>query len=137
MKALITGASSGIGLEVAKYLSSLGHDLILVAKDEKKLNSVKEIFDTNVEVFCYDLSIIENCYKLYDNVKDKNVDILVNNAGFGIFGDFHEDNLDREMNMIDLNVKALHILTKLFVNNKSTKYIMNVASSAGLMKGGL
>lgn len=136
MKALITGASSGIGLEVAKYLSSLGHDLILVAKDEKKLNSVKESFDTNVEVFCYDLSIIENCYKLYDNVRDKNVDILVNNAGFGIFGDFHEDNLDREMNMIDLNVKALHILTKLFVNNKSTKYIMNVASSAGLMKGG-
>ena len=106
MKALITGASSGIGLEVAKYLSSLGHDLILVAKDEKKLNSVKESFDTNVEVFCYDLSIIENCYKLYDNVRDKNVDILVNNAGFGIFGDFHEDNLDREMNMIDLNVKA-------------------------------
>lgn len=136
MKALITGASSGIGLEMAKYLSSLGHEVILVAKDERKLNSVKDVMTTNAKVYCYDLSVIDNCFLLYDKVKDEKIDIVINNAGYGIFGDYEMDNIDREMNMIDLNVKCLHILTKLFVNNKNTKYIMNVASSAGLMKGG-
>lgn len=136
MKALITGASSGIGLEMAKYLSSLGHEVILVAKDEKKLNDVKEAMPTDTKVYCYDLSVMDNCFLLYDKVKDKKIDIVINNAGYGIFGDYEMDNIDREMNMIDLNVKCLHILTKLFVNNKNTKYIMNVASSAGLMKGG-
>ena len=136
MKALITGASSGIGLEMAKYLSSLGHEVILVAKDERKLNSVKDVMTTNAKVYCYDLSVMDNCFLLYDKVKDEKIDIVINNAGYGIFGDYEMDNIDREMNMIDLNVKCLHILTKLFVNNKNTKYIMNVASSAGLMKGG-
>ena len=136
MKALITGASSGIGLEMAKYLSSLGHEVILVANDERKLNSVKDVMTTNAKVYCYDLSVMDNCFLLYDKVKDEKIDIVINNAGYGIFGDYEMDNIDREMNMIDLNVKCLHILTKLFVNNKNTKYIMNVASSAGLMKGG-
>lgn len=136
MKALITGASSGIGLEMAKYLSSLGHEVILVAKDEKKLNDVKEAMPTGTKVYCYDLSVMDNCFLLYDKVKDEKIDIVINNAGYGIFGDYEMDNIDREMNMIDLNVKCLHILTKLFVNNKNTKYIMNVASSAGLMRGG-
>lgn len=136
MKALITGASSGIGLEMAKYLSSLGHEVILVAKDERKLNSVKDVMTTNAKVYCYDLSVMDNCFLLYDKVKDEKIDIVINNAGYGIFGDYEMDNIDREMNMIDLNVKCLHILTKLFVNNKNTKYIMNVASSAGLMRGG-
>lgn len=136
MKALITGASSGIGLEMAKYLSSLGHEVILVANDERKLNSVKDVMTTDTKVYCYDLSVMDNCFLLYDKVKDEKIDIVINNAGYGIFGDYEMDNIDREMNMIDLNVKCLHILTKLFVNNKNTKYIMNVASSAGLMKGG-
>lgn len=136
MKALITGASSGIGLEMAKYLSSLGHEVILVANDERKLNSVKDVITTNAKVYCYDLSVMDNCFLLYDKVKDEKIDIVINNAGYGIFGDYEMDNIDREMNMIDLNVKCLHILTKLFVNNKNTKYIMNVSSSAGLMKGG-
>lgn len=136
MKALITGASSGIGLEMAKYLSRLGHEVILVANDERKLNSVKDVMTTNAKVYCYDLSVMDNCFLLYDKVKDEKIDIVINNAGYGIFGDYEMDNIDREMNMIDLNVKCLHILTKLFVNNKNTKYIMNVASSAGLMKGG-
>ena len=136
MKALITGASSGIGLEMAKYLSSLGHEVILVANDERKLNSVKDVMTTNAKVYCYDLSVMDNCFLLYNKVKDEKIDIVINNAGYGIFGDYEMDNIDREMNMIDLNVKCLHILTKLFVNNKNTKYIMNVASSAGLMRGG-
>lgn len=136
MKALITGASSGIGLEMAKYLSTLGYDLVIVARNKKRLEEIKKNIDTNVLIFDYDLSNIDNCYKLYNDVKNENIDILINNAGFGLFGDYTNSNLDTEMNMVDLNIKALHILTKLFINNDSTKYILNVASSAGLMKGG-
>ena len=136
MKALITGASSGIGYEMAIYLSELGYDLYVVARSGDKLNLLKEKVKTNVNIFKYDLSIIDNCYLLYDKLKDEDIDIVINNAGFGIYGNYEEDNLDNELNMIDLNVKSLHIMTKLFINNMSTKRILNVASSAGLMKGG-
>lgn len=136
MKALITGASSGIGKEMAIYLSELGYDLIVVARDGNKLNELKNNIKTNVVVYECDLSIVNNCYLLYDKFKNDNIDIVINNAGFGVFGTYQDDTLDKELNMIDLNVKALHILTKLFVNNNSTKRILNVSSSAGLMPGG-
>lgn len=136
MLALVTGASSGMGREMAKYLSKLGHDLIIVARDKEKLMELKIELMTNVTVYDYDLSNIDNCYKLYDLVKDKGIQIVVNNAGYGLFEHYDDDNLSVEINMIDLNVKCQHILTKLFVNNKDTLYIMNVASSAGLMAGG-
>ena len=136
MRALITGASSGIGLDMAKYLAELGYDLVVVARNRDKLLELKNSVDTNVDIYSYDLSVVDNCYKLYDELIDKKIDIVINNAGYGIFGDYTIDNLEIDLNMIDLNVKCLHILTKLFVNNKHTKYILNVASSAGLMKGG-
>ena len=136
MKALITGASNGIGMEMAIYLSELGYDLVAVARSGDKLLELKNMLNTDVMVYEYDLSILDNCYKLYDEVKDKKIDIVINNAGFGVFGNYEDNNLDKEMNMIDLNVKCLHILTKLFVNNKYTKRILNVSSSAGLMVGG-
>ena len=136
MKALITGASSGIGREMAIYLSELGYDLYVVARSKDKLQELKDSLKTKIYVFEYDLSIIDNCYKLYDSLKNEKIDIVINNAGFGTFGNYEYDNLDIEMNMIDLNVKCLHILTKLFVNNNHTKRILNVSSSAGLMKGG-
>ena len=84
MKALITGASSGIGRDMARILSKKGYDLILVARDEEKLNKVKEELEKNkvkVESVVMDLSIEENCKELHKRVK--NVDILINNAGFG------------------------------------------------------
>ena len=136
MRALITGASSGIGREMAIYLAELGYDLIVVARNSNKLEELKNIVNTEAIIYNYDLSLLDNCYKLYDELKDKKIDIVINNAGFGTYGNYEDDNLDREMNMIDLNVKCLHILTKLFVNNKYTKRILNVSSSAGLMKGG-
>ena len=136
MKALITGASKGIGREIAIYLSELGYDLIVVSRNKSALLELKDILITDVIVYECDLSIVDNCYKLYDTFKDENIDIIINNAGFGVFGDYQCDVLDDEMNMIDLNVKCLHILTKLFVNNMYTERILNVASSAGLMKGG-
>ena len=89
-----------------------------------------------VTIYNYDLSNIDNCYKLYNNVKDEKIDVVINNAGFGLFGNYTETDLSTELNMIDLNVKCLHVLTKLFVNDKNVKYILNVASSAGLTKGG-
>ena len=136
MKALITGASSGIGKEMAIYLSELGYDLVVVARSMDKLKQLKESLNTEVTLYDYDLSVIDNCYKLYDDLKDEKIDIVINNAGFGVFGNYETDILDKELNMIYLNVKCLHILTKLFVNNKYTKRILNVSSSAGLMKGG-
>jgi len=136
MKALITGASSGIGREMAIYLSELGYDLIVVARSKDKLEKLKNILKTNVIVYELDLSVVDNCYLLYENVKDEKIDIIINNAGFGVFGNYEFDMLDEEINMIDLNVKCLHILTKLFLNNTYTKRILNVSSSAGLMKGG-
>ena len=136
MKAFISGASSGIGMEMAKYLAWLGYDLIVVARDGKKLEELKNNINTNVVIYSYDLSNINNCYKLYNEIKNEKIDIVINNAGLGLFGDYSETDLNIELNMIDLNVKSLHVLTKLFVNNKNVKYILNVASSAGLTRGG-
>ena len=138
MLALITGASSGIGKEMSIYLSKLGYDLILVARRKEKLEDTKKLCNTNVEIMELDLSNKNNIFKLYEKTKNKNIDILINNAGFGLFGHFTETDLDTELKMIDLNIKCVHILTKLFLTNfvkKNKGYILNVASSAGFMAG--
>ena len=138
MKALITGASSGIGKEIAYYLASLGIDLIVVARNKEMLEKIKKDVNVNVKIITMDLIKRENVFKLYDMVKSDNIDILVNNAGFGLFGTFDETNLNRELEMIDLNVTTYHILTKLFLKDflkKNKGYILNVCSSAGFMPG--
>jgi len=138
MLALVTGASSGIGKEISIYLSKLGYDLILVARRKEKLENTKKLCMTNVEIVELDLSEEKNVYNLYEQTKDKNIDILVNNAGFGLFGIFTETALDTELKMIDLNIKCVHILTKLFLIDfvkRDYGYILNVASSAGFMAG--
>ena len=140
MKALITGASSGIGRDMARVLSNYGHDLILVARDNKKLEELQKELNTNIKVISMDLSNIDNCKKLYEQVKDDNIDILINNAGFGTIGSFRKTDLDKELNMIDLNIKAVHILTKLFLNDfvkRDSGYILNVSSSASFQPGPL
>ena len=139
MKALITGASSGIGRDIAKELSKRGYDLVLVARDLEKLNKVKsEIKNANIEIVGLDISTVENCKELYKNYKD--IDILVNNAGFGLFGHFDSTDLEKELSMIDKNIVAVHILTKLYVQEmekRDSGYILNVASIAGFMAGPL
>lgn len=138
MKALITGASSGIGRDIARYLSELGYDLIIVARRREKLEELKEELKTNVEIVCLDVSKEENCYKIFEEYKD--IDILVNNAGFGLFGHFDTTELDKELNMIDTNIVAVHILTKLYLQEmkrKNNGYILNMASIAGFMPGPL
>lgn len=138
MRALITGASSGIGKNMAYVLANKGIDLILVARNKDEMLKIKENVKVNVEVIELDLLKEKNVFKLYEMCKDGNIDILINNAGFGLFGLFTETDLDRELEMIDLNIKAYHILTKLFLKDfveKDNGYILNVASSAGFMAG--
>lgn len=140
MKALITGASSGIGKDLSYILSNMNYDLILVARSIDKLEEIKKDIKTNVTLYQYDLSNIDNCYKLYDKVKSEDIDIIINNAGFGVFGSFDKTNIDRELEMINLNIKAVHILTKLFLKDfkkKNEGYILNVASSAAFLPGPL
>lgn len=138
MKALITGASSGIGRDIAINLSKKGYDLILVARDLEKLNEVKSKLHTNVEVVSMDVSNAENCKELHE--KYQNIDILVNNAGFGDCGYFTKTSLDKELKMIDTNIVAYHVLTKLYLQDmkqKNSGKILNVASIAGFMPGPL
>ncbi len=140
MKALITGASSGIGADMARILSAKGYDLILVARRKKKLEDLKKELSTNVEIISMDISSTFNCMKLYNKVKEEDIDILINNAGFGVFGKFTETSLDKELDMIDLNIKSVHTLTKLFLQDfkeKNKGYILNVASSAAFEPGPL
>ena len=138
MKALITGASSGLGRDMARYLASLDWDLVLVARRTERLKELQEELKTSVEIISLDLGIEKNCYKLYEMTKDKGIDLLINNAGFGLFGLITETSLERELEMINLNVKAVHILTKLFLKDfykKDKGQILNVASSAGFLAG--
>ncbi len=140
MYALITGASSGIGKDMAYLLSKRGYKLILVARNEKKLNAIAKKLKTEVVVMPMDLSVRENCFELFEKTKDYDIEILVNNAGFGVFGSFDTTDLETELNMIDLNIVCLHILTKLYLQKFTAEdkgYIMNVASLAGFGAGPL
>lgn len=137
--AIITGASSGIGREMAMILSGMGYDLVLAARRGDKLRELAKKLKTACEIMTVDLSKEENCYSLYERCKEKDVEILVNNAGFGAFGDFGETPISRDMEMVDINVKAVHILTKLFLlefKAKNCGKILNVASAAGFMPEG-
>ncbi|MBP1534643.1 MAG: SDR family oxidoreductase [Ruminococcus sp.] len=136
--ALITGASSGIGREIARELDRRGFRVIIVARREDRLKELAaELCDARV--IASDLSSADACKKLYEDVKSERVTVLVNNAGFGKLGRFEDIPLEDELQMIDVNVKAVHVLTKLFLKDfieEDRGYILNVASSAGLMPGG-
>lgn len=137
-KALITGASSGIGREIAMILSERGYDLILVARRTARMEELKQQLQTDVRIITADLSDPQSCFDLYEQTRNEEIDVLVNNAGFGLHGAFAETDLNTELNMIDLNIKAVHILTKLFVRDfiaKDCGYILNVASAAAFIPG--
>lgn len=138
MKVLITGASSGMGRDMAKYLASFGYDLFVVSKNKEDLEDIFKDLNVKVVSIGLDLTEVDNCIKLHKMLKKENIDILINNAGFGDAGNFSETSLNKELNMIDLNIKAYHILTKLFLQDfikRDYGRILNVASMAGFMPG--
>jgi short-subunit dehydrogenase len=140
MKALITGASSGIGRDMARILSGQGYDLILVARRADRLEQLQNQLKTDVRILPTDLSDRAACVSLYEQVKNEQIDILINNAGLGLFGEFDTTDLQKELKMIDTNVTAVHILTKLFLKDfkaRNSGYILNVASSAAFQPGPL
>ena len=140
MKALVTGASSGIGYCIARHLSKIGYDLIVVARRRDCLENLKKECSTKVKIIDLDLSIISNMYKLYEMTKNEDIDILVNNAGVGLYGEFYDINVSKEISMINLNVIATDVLTKLYLQDmvkKNKGKILNVSSVLGFMPGPL
>ena len=142
MKALITGASSGIGRELARLLASKCVCLILTGRDTGRLDALKQELSVHtslqLETIAADLSSKEACIQMHAAHPD--VDLLVNNAGFGDFGPFWETSLEKEVNMIETNIMALHILTKLYLKDmvrRDSGQILNVASIAGFLPGPL
>lgn len=140
MWALITGASSGIGCEMAKIMSEMGYNLVLVARRQDKLKQLKEELNTDVRICTYDLSVKENCYHLFDEVQDLPITVLINNAGFGDFGPFHLMDDNKLENMMNVNVNSLtilcHLFLKKFISQKEGR-ILNVASAAAFTFGPL
>lgn len=134
---LITGASSGIGYEMAHQLAALKYNLILTARSEDKLAAMQQElsfkYGITVHYIPKDLGKTEQAAKLFDDIKSAGYQVshLVNNAGYGVYGSFVETSLETELNMIDLNVSSLVILTKLFAKDmvaRKSGRIMNVSS---------
>lgn len=139
MKALITGASSGIGMEMAKILAKQKCELILVSRSREKLENLQRTLPTKSTIIVTDLSNEQKVKELYVVTRSEKIDILINNAGFGACGDFATLPIGKELEMINTNIKAVHILTKSFLRDmmeRDSGYILNVSSSAGLMPGG-
>ncbi len=143
---LVTGASGGIGLELAKLFAADGFDLVLVSRSEKALNvlagDLQKKHGITAKVIAKDLSRVESCRELYDECARSGirVDILVNNAGFGGWGNYWETDLESETRMMDLNMISLAQLTKLFLKGMVERRhgrILNVASTAAFQPGPL
>lgn len=141
--AVITGASSGIGTEFARAFAKKGYTLILCARREERLKELKKELEDSEKIVCEivkaDLSKEEECFRFYDYIKDRKITVFINNAGFGECGRFSDTDLKKEMDMLHVNICAVHIFTKLMIQKfKSQKhgYLLNVASSAGLLPAG-
>lgn len=140
MKAVVTGASSGIGEEIAKILGEKGYYVILVARRIDHLNTLIPKLKSGGEAYALDVSSESECKAFYEKYKGQEIDILVNNAGFGVHGNFSETDLERDLSMLKTNVLGLHTLTKLFLPQmlkRNSGYILNVASLAAFMSGPL
>jgi uncharacterized protein len=134
--ALITGATSGLGFDFVKLFASDGYDLVLVSRNEQKMNEIKKSYsNVNITVIAKDLSKENAAIEVYDEIKKTGlqIDMLVNNAGFGLAGDFDQIDLLQQTEMLNLNINALTQLTHCFIPEmKQRKFgkILNVASTA-------
>lgn len=139
-RALITGASSGIGRDMARILSDMGYDLILVARRRERMEELAKHLHTRCDIITADLTSAAACRELHKAVQKKGVTLVINNAGCGVWGEFTNTSLRRELDMLDINVRAVHILTKLFLKDfvrQGRGRILNVASSAAFLPGPL
>lgn len=137
--AVITGASSGIGAEFARQLAAQGYELLLVARRADRLQQLADTLPVACQVFPADLARPEECRRLLGALADRPVDLFVNNAGFGLCGPFAGTPADRELEMLDVNVRAVQILTKGMVQQMERQgrgAVLNVGSSAGLLPAG-
>ena len=143
---LITGGTSGIGLELAKLFANDGYNLVIVARDENELKNtageLKQQYNVDVTTISKDLFYPGNAFELYDEIKSQNLDveILVNDAGQGVYGEFLDTDINREINIINLNITSLVVLTKQFVKDmveKGSGKVLNLASIAGTVPGPL
>ncbi|MDP4173285.1 MAG: SDR family oxidoreductase [Bacteroidota bacterium] len=144
--ALVTGASGGIGLEIARVLAQNRFNLVLVARRQTELNQIKDEliakYGITVKVIAKDLSLISSCEEIYKELQEENIkiDVLVNNAGFGDYGFFDESDWNKDYRMIELNIASLTFLTKLFINEMTKRKhgrILNVSSTAAFQPGPL
>ena len=144
--ALVTGGSGGIGLELAKVLARNGFDLVLVARNRDTLEAaagqLEGKFDVKAHVFAADLTRTDAPEAIFDFLQNENIpiDVLVNNAGFGLGGEFADTKLQRELEMIQVNIVALTHLTKLFIPpmiKRKSGRVLNVASTAAFQPGPL
>lgn len=142
--AVITGASSGIGREFAFALAAKGYKTVLIARRRNRLEEVAEciekVYGADTKIIAADLCCEKECGKLVEELKAEHVEIFINNAGMGRWGRFAETSEDAELEMMDINVRSVHLLTKLMIRyfkRRNIKgYILNVASVAGLMPAG-
>ena len=137
--AVITGASSGIGAEFAKRLAKEGYKLVLVARRKERLEKLAQELDAECMILTADLSDMDECKRIMKELDSVDIDVFINNAGFGYCGETLTIENETELNMIDLNVKAMHLLAKLALDRmveRNKGYVLNVASSAGLLPAG-
>ena len=141
--ALITGATSGIGFELAKLFAKDGYNLVIVARDQGQLDAkATELEQNGIRVisFAKDLFDPEQAFALYADLhaQDIRIDVLVNNAGQGVYGEFEDTDIDRELDIINLNISSLVVLTKLFLQDMTARNsgkILNTASIASKTPG--
>lgn len=144
--ALVTGGTSGIGYELAKLLAKDGYNLILVARQQEGLDKVSQelslMYKVKVETMSKDLFYPGNAFELVDDIRAKGiqVDVLVNDAGQGQYGEFVDTDIQRELDIIHLNISSLVVLTKSFLKDMVARgegKILNLSSIAGKMPGPL
>ena len=136
---LITGATSGIGMEFARRYAQKGYRLILVGRRVERMDAFERETGATVRKIVKDISTVDACKELLNEVSDETIDIFINNAGFGDAGEFIKADLEKEIRMISVNDMAMHILFKGILQKMEKQgggQILNVASSAGLLPAG-
>ena len=137
--AFITGATSGIGREFARYFAGAGYALIITGRRVDRLKEIKDSCDVPVKCIAADLADEKDVKRLLSKLGDVKIDVFINNAGLGMCGAFSQTDADKELHMIHVNDIAMHLLFKEVLKRMDSRgrgYILNVASSAGLLPGG-